>query len=128
MNAETADDEKLEDYAVDVRKLRGVHEQLVAKRSEIEALIAEERNLGSVEAMAGPAYERLKSQVDRLLDEWENEKTRSGSCRYGICGLQQAGAGALRYRATDPRCPGRTSRGGDGASIRAPAALMTTRH
>lgn len=74
MNAEKDDDEKLEDYAVDVRKLRGVHEHLVAKRSEIEVLIAEERKLGPVEAMSGPAYESLKSQVDRLLEEWENEK------------------------------------------------------
>ena len=38
MNAEKDDDEKLEDYAVDVRELRGVHEHLVAKRSEIEVL------------------------------------------------------------------------------------------
>ena len=31
-----SDNEKLEDYAVDVRKLRGGHEAVVAKRSEIE--------------------------------------------------------------------------------------------
>lgn len=78
MNAEKDDDEKLEDYAVDVRELRGVHEHLVAKRSEIEVLVADERNLGPVEAMSGPAYESLKSQVDRLLEEWENEKTEAG--------------------------------------------------
>jgi len=47
MNAEKDDDEKLEDYAVDVRELRGVHEHLVAKRSQIEVLIAEERKPGS---------------------------------------------------------------------------------
>ena len=83
MNAEKDDDEKLEDYAVDVRELRGVHEHLVAKRSEIEVLIAEERNLGPVEAMSGPAYESLKSQVDRLLEEWENEKREAGRAATG---------------------------------------------
>jgi hypothetical protein len=83
MNSKTDDDEKLEDYAVDVRELRGVHEHLVAKRSEIEVLIAEEQNLGPVEAMAGPAYERLKSQVDQLLEEWENEKKEVGRAATG---------------------------------------------
>ena len=47
MNADT--DEKLEDYAVDVRELKEVHEQIVATKSEIEALVANERGLGSVE-------------------------------------------------------------------------------
>ena len=28
--------------------------------------------------MSGPAYENLKSQVDRLLEEWENEKREAG--------------------------------------------------
>ena len=78
MSLKHDDDEKLEDYAVDVRKLRGVHEHLVAKRSEIEALTAEEQNLGPVETLADPAKERLKSLVDQLLDEWEKEKNEDG--------------------------------------------------
>ena len=73
-----ADDEKLEDYAVDVRKLRGVHEAVVAKRSEIEALTAEEQNLGPVETLADPIKERLKSLVDQLLEQWEKEKNENG--------------------------------------------------
>lgn len=83
MNADKDDDEKLEDYAVDVRELRRVHEHLVAKRSEIEVLIAKEQNLGPVEELSGPAYERLKAQVDQLLEEWEKEKVEAGRAATG---------------------------------------------
>ncbi len=83
MNADKDDDEKLEDYAVDVRELRGVHEHLVAKRSEIEVLIAKEQNLGPVEELSGPACERLKAQVDQLLEEWEKEKVEAGRAATG---------------------------------------------
>lgn len=83
MNARSDDDEKLDDYAVDVRRLRGVHQDVVAKRTEIEALIAEEQNLGSVEAMTRPTLEHLKSQVDQLLEEWEREKNEDGLAATG---------------------------------------------
>ena len=111
-----ADDEKLQDYAVDVRELRGVHEPIVAKRSEIEALTAEEQNLGAVETLTDPVKERLKSQVDQLLEQWEKEKNESGIVATGSA-AQQIGAGTLRFGATNPRCPGRSSQGGDGTSV-----------
>lgn len=77
------DDEKLEDYAVDVRRLKGVHQEIVAKKSEIEALVAKEQNLGPIEALSAPALERLKSQVDQLLDEWAKEKNEDGVAATG---------------------------------------------
>jgi hypothetical protein len=83
MNPKTDEDEKLEDYAVDVRRLRGVHQALVAKRSEIEVLIADEQNLGSIDAMSSPAKERLKSQVARLLEQWEKERNEDGHAATG---------------------------------------------
>ena len=83
MSLKLDDDEKLEDYAVDVRKLRGVHEHLVAKRSEIEALVAEEQNLDPIETMSGLAKEGLKSQVDQLLEQWETEKNEHGQIATG---------------------------------------------
>ena len=83
MSLKHDDDEKLEDYAVDVRKLRGVHELLVAKRSEIEALLAEEQKLGDSEKMEGSIKEGLKSQVDQLLEQWEKEKNEHGQIATG---------------------------------------------
>ncbi|MBA2125720.1 hypothetical protein DLM45_05710 [Hyphomicrobium methylovorum] len=78
MNAQSDDGERLEDYAVDVRKLRGVHQEVVAKKTEIEALIAMEQNLGPLEAINPAAMERLKAHVDQLLEQWEKEKTEDG--------------------------------------------------
>ena len=70
--------EKLEDYAVDVRKLRHVHEDIVAKKSEIAALVAQEESLGPVEELSASAKEKLVAQVDHLLEEWEREKLEDG--------------------------------------------------
>jgi len=72
------DAEKLEEYAVDVGRLKDVHQDLVAKRSQIEALVALEQNLGPVETISEDAKERLKSHVDKLLEEWEKEKKEDG--------------------------------------------------
>lgn len=72
----TNDDEKLEDYAVDVGRLKHVHQALIAKRSEIEALVAEEQGLSPT--VSEGAKEHLKSQVDKLLEEWEREKDEDG--------------------------------------------------
>jgi hypothetical protein len=78
MNAEANDDEKLEDYAVDVRQLREVHEQLVATKGAIEALVAEERKLGPVEAMTDAQKEDLGMTVEALLEKWEEAKLEEG--------------------------------------------------
>jgi hypothetical protein len=75
---DTDDSQKLEDYAVDVGELKSVHQKLVVKRSEIEALVAEEQNMGPIETMTDVAKEHLKSKVDQLLDEWEKEKIEDG--------------------------------------------------
>ena len=76
MNADT--DEKLEDYAVDVRELKEVHEQIVATKSEIEALVANERGLGSVELMTDAQKEQLNEIVDDMLEKWEEAKLAEG--------------------------------------------------
>ena len=83
MSLKHDDDEQLEDYAVDVRKLRGIHEHLVAKRSEIEALFAEEQKLGGSETMDVSTEEGLKSQVEALLEQWEKEKNEHGQIATG---------------------------------------------
>src|SRR4051794_12449833 len=72
------DAEQLQDYAVDVGPLKDVHRAIVAKRSEIEALIAQEEQLGALEAMSADAKDRLKSRVDQLLEEWERGKNEDG--------------------------------------------------
>jgi hypothetical protein len=72
------DEENLEEYAVDVGKLKEVHEELVAKTREIQELIAEEQQFGPLDAMTDSEYERLRSHVDQLLQEWEKEKNEDG--------------------------------------------------
>lgn len=78
MNAQNDKNEKLEDYAVDVRKLRGVHKQVVAKRRELESLVAEEQGAGPIDSLSETAKERLKADVDEMLAQWEKEKTEDG--------------------------------------------------
>lgn len=78
MTNKAPDSEKLEDYAVDVRNLREVHERIVAKRKEMEALIAEEQQLGTWETLADPDRERLRHHVDQLLEQWEKEISSDG--------------------------------------------------
>ena len=67
MNADTDEGEKLEDYAVDVRELKHVHEQIVATKSEIEALVAKERKLGPLESLTDAQKEKLGQTVDEAL-------------------------------------------------------------
>jgi hypothetical protein len=78
MNTETNDDEKLEDYAVDVRELREVHEQLVATKGAIEALVVEERQLGPVDSMTDAQKEELRKTVEDKLERWEEAKLAEG--------------------------------------------------
>lgn len=77
------DGEQLSDYAVDVGELKKVHEAQVAKRIEIEALIAAEQGIGSVESLNEEAKERLTADVDRHLEEWEREKIEGGIAATG---------------------------------------------
>ena len=78
MNADTDKGEKLEDYAVDVRELREVHEQIVATKGEIEALVANERQLGPVESMTDAQKEKLGETVADMLEKWEAAKLAEG--------------------------------------------------
>jgi hypothetical protein len=70
----THDAEPLQEYAVDIGPLKDVHLAIVAKRTEIEELIAQEEQLGIVGGMSDEAKERLKSRVDQLLEEWERDR------------------------------------------------------
>jgi hypothetical protein len=78
MNADTDEGEKLEDYAVDVRELKEVHEQIVAKKGEIEALVAKERGLGPIETMTDAQKGNLEQIVDDMLEKWEEAKLAEG--------------------------------------------------
>ena len=78
MNADTDKGEKLEDYAVDVRELREVHEQIVATKGEIEALVANERQLGPVKSMTDAQKEKLGETVADMLEKWEAAKLAEG--------------------------------------------------
>jgi hypothetical protein len=78
MNADTDEGEKLKDYAVDVRELKDVHEQIVATKSEIEALVAEERQLGPVGSLTDAQKEKLGQTVDEMLEKWEEAKLAEG--------------------------------------------------
>jgi hypothetical protein len=45
--------------------------KLTAKTREIEALVAEELNLGDINAMEGTAYGRLRTDVEELIEKWQ---------------------------------------------------------
>jgi hypothetical protein len=54
--------------------------KLSAKTREIEALVAEELNLGDINEMEGSAYARLRTYVEELIEKWqEAEVSHSGS-------------------------------------------------
>ena len=78
MNADTDKGEKLEDYAVDVRELKDVHEQIVATKSEIEALVAKERQLGPLASMTDAQKDALSDTVASMLEKWEEAKLAEG--------------------------------------------------
>lgn len=91
-------EEKLEDYAVDVRHLKGVHERVVAKRTEIEALVADERGLGSLQSLSDEAKEHLSAEVDQMLSDWEKEKSDDGT---GVTGSPAFNKLALEHFALE---------------------------
>jgi hypothetical protein len=54
--------------------------KLAAKTREIEALVAEELNLGDINAMEGITYARLRTYVEELIEKWQQANVdRSGS-------------------------------------------------
>lgn len=54
--------------------------KLTAKTREIEALVAEELNLGDINAMEGITYARLRTYVEELIEKWQQANVdRSGS-------------------------------------------------
>ena len=54
--------------------------KLTAKTREIEALVAEELNLGDINAMEGTTYARLRTYVEELIEKWQQANVdHSGS-------------------------------------------------
>jgi putative N-acetylmannosamine-6-phosphate epimerase len=54
--------------------------KLTAKTREIEALVAEELNLGDINAMEGTSYARLRTYVEELIEKWQEANVdHSGS-------------------------------------------------
>ena len=54
--------------------------KLSAKTREIEALLAEELNLGNIHAMEGATYARLRTYVEELIEKWQQANVdHSGS-------------------------------------------------
>ena len=54
--------------------------KLTAKTREIEALVAEELNIGNINAMEGTTYARLRTYVEELMEKWQQANVdRSGS-------------------------------------------------
>ena len=54
--------------------------KLTAKTREIEALVAEELNLGDINAIEGTTYARLRTYVEERIEKWQQANVdRSGS-------------------------------------------------
>ena len=54
--------------------------KLTAKAHEIEALVAEELNLGDINAMEGTTSARLRTYVEELIEKWQQANVdHSGS-------------------------------------------------
>ena len=83
MTNKADESEKLESYAVDVRNLREVHERIVAKRNEIEAMLAEEQHLDPLETLADSERVNLKNHIAQLFEQWEKERGEDGQVTTG---------------------------------------------
>ena len=67
----------MSDVEKEIDELQG---KLTAKTREIEALVAEELNLGDINAMEGATYARLRTYVEELIEKWQQANVgRSGS-------------------------------------------------
>ena len=65
------------DVEKEIDELQG---KLSAKTREIEALLAEELNLGNIHAMEGATYARLRTYVEELIEKWQQANVdHSGS-------------------------------------------------
>jgi hypothetical protein len=62
------------------KEIDELQRKLDAKTREIEALVADERELGYINAMESTDYARLRTYVDELIEKWqEADVDRSGS-------------------------------------------------
>jgi hypothetical protein len=67
----------MSDVEQEIDELQG---KLTAKTREIEGLVAEELNLGDINAMEGTAHARLRTYVEELIEKWqEADVDHSGS-------------------------------------------------
>jgi hypothetical protein len=67
----------MSDVEKEIDELQG---KLTAKTREIEGLVAEELNLGDINAMEGTAHARLRTYVEELIEKWqEADVDHSGS-------------------------------------------------
>ena len=64
------------------KEIDELQRKLAAKTREIETLVADEQELGDINAMESTDYTRLKTYVEELIEKWqEAEVDRSGSNR-----------------------------------------------
>jgi hypothetical protein len=62
------------------KELDELQRKLTAKTREIEALMAEEQDLGDINAMESSDYARLRTYAEELIAKWqEADVDRSGS-------------------------------------------------
>jgi hypothetical protein len=62
------------------KELDELQRKLTAKTREIEALVAEEQDLGDINAMESTDYARLRTYAEELVAKWqEADVDRSGS-------------------------------------------------
>jgi predicted RNase H-like nuclease (RuvC/YqgF family) len=62
------------------KEIDELQRELAAKTREIEALVADEQELGDINAMESTDYTRLKTYVEELIEKWqEADVDRSGS-------------------------------------------------
>ena len=62
------------------KEIDELQRKLAAKTREIEALVADEEELGDINAMESTDYTRLKTYVEELIEKWqEAEVSHSGS-------------------------------------------------
>ena len=62
-------------------KLLKLRQQLHAKTMEIEAFVAKQEGMSDLKDTDSPVYQRLRSHVEKLLEDWEeavHEGTLSG--------------------------------------------------
>jgi hypothetical protein len=62
------------------KEIDELQRKLAAKTREIETLVADEQELGEVNAMESTDYARLRAHVEELIEKWQEvDVNRSGS-------------------------------------------------